>query len=99
MYLLSPGAKRAQIADGQAVRNFRRISRHVDERSNMIGSRLARRIDGKQLGILTRERSVVELRRVAINAALEQRTFGSWIDDRCTQSRQIAQGAFDNVDA
>ena len=60
--------------------------------------RLARGVDGKELGELPREQLVVELRAVAAHAVAEQRAVRAGIDDPCAERRDVADGAIDDVD-
>ena len=56
-------------------------------------------VDGKQLRVLSRECRVQQLRRIARDAALKQRPFRPGIDDGRAELAQLADRAFDEIDA
>src|SRR5438874_2623554 len=89
---------RADVPDRGTGWDERRIEIHLHKLRNAVRQWFSVGIDGKTIRVLFEEYQVAIERQIFVNAALKQRSARSWIDDRGSQTAQIADGTLRDVD-
>src|SRR5882762_6823905 len=96
---LSGIGRRSQAPDRRPSGDERWIKEHVYQQRDVVGGWFPAGIHREEIRKLFSEHPVAIDRSESVDAALKQRSFRPWIDDRGSQSTQIVDGPLREFDA